>query len=111
MVLYRDTRRTMATLLYKLSQWSWATTPAAFREQLDGSDKREPYLNIYECDSFVLPVTVAASLKINQRAAINLVGRRLCVDLRDMETSINGKNVKAVIDRPAVANESRCDGP
>lgn len=29
-----------------------ATTPAAFREQLDGSDKRVPYLNIYECDPF-----------------------------------------------------------
>lgn len=25
-------------------------TPAAFREQLDGSYKRVPYLNIYECD-------------------------------------------------------------
>lgn len=42
----------MATLLYKPLQWSWATTPAAFREQLDGSDKRAPYLNIYECDPF-----------------------------------------------------------
>lgn len=39
---------TMASLQYKLR----AATPAAFREQLDGSDKRVPYLNIYECDPF-----------------------------------------------------------
>lgn len=29
-----------------------AATPAAFREQLDGSDKRVAYLNIYECAPF-----------------------------------------------------------
>ncbi|CAG5021855.1 unnamed protein product [Parnassius apollo] len=53
---------------------SRAATPAAFREQLDGFDKRVPYLNIYECDPF------AWRRRIEERIAKAraLIGRLIC---------------------------------